>query len=123
MLKFPIPGRVIPGGGFRGTHQDMRLTAEQIEAIKNLAKECFGDDAIVYLFGSRADESRRGGDIDLSIETKLRDLSSALEARSHFLAKLKLRIGDQRIDVVVDYPDRHSHPAIIDVARQTGVRL
>ena len=43
----------------------MRLTAEQIAAIKFLATECFGDHAIVYLFGSRADQSRRGGDIDL----------------------------------------------------------
>lgn len=47
----------------------MRLTPTQIATIKDATAEIFGDDARVWLFGSRADDSRRGGDVDLMVET------------------------------------------------------
>ena len=43
----------------------MRLTQRQIQAIKQVAAEVFGCNAKTYLFGSRVDDSQRGGDIDL----------------------------------------------------------
>jgi len=101
----------------------MRLTTEQISAIKELAIDSFGEQAVVHLFGSRTDDRKRGGDIDLYIETDMRDLGSIVDAKLRFLAKLKYRIGDQRIDVVLNYPTRRRLPAIIDIAKQTGVRL
>jgi len=101
----------------------MRLTPPQITAIKELAQECFGEGTAVYLFGSRVDDHRRGGDIDLCVETYESDIARVLDAKICFLAKLKLRIGDQRIDVVVNYPTRRRPPPIIDVAKRTGIRL
>ena len=55
-------------------------------------------DGAVYLFGSRTDDSKRGGDIDLFIETS--DTSDLFMKKIRFLAKLKRAIGDQKIDVV-----------------------
>ena len=39
----------------------MRLSADQIEAIKQETAHFFGADARVWLFGSRADDAARGG--------------------------------------------------------------
>jgi predicted nucleotidyltransferase len=101
----------------------MRVSSREIAAIKELAKECFGPEAVVYLFGSRVDDGKRGGDIDLYIETDECDAARVLDAKYDFLAKLKRRIGDQRVDVVVSFPARQQIPPIIEVARRTGVRL
>jgi predicted nucleotidyltransferase len=79
----------------------MRLTDFEIETITSLARRHFGDDARVYLFGSRTDDSKRGGDIDLFISNKNENLLT-LNAKIHFLVELKKRIGDQKIDVVFD---------------------
>ncbi len=44
----------------------MRLSKREIELIKNKVQTVFGD-AIVYLFGSRMNDRKKGGDIDLYI--------------------------------------------------------
>ncbi len=43
----------------------MRLTPRQQQIIREAARDVFGTEARVWLFGSRVDDSRRGGDIDL----------------------------------------------------------
>lgn len=101
----------------------MRLSEHDISTIKTLAQECFGDRAVVYLFGSRVDDTRRGGDIDLYIETDFDDVDRLIDARLHFLSRLKQRIGDQRIDVVLRYPSQQPPPAIHTIAKRTGIRL
>lgn len=46
----------------------MRLKPDEIDAIKSAAEEAFGRTVVVRLFGSRAHDDRRGGDIDLHFE-------------------------------------------------------
>ncbi len=48
----------------------MRLSRREINIIKERIHKVFGD-ATVYLFGSRVDDAKRGGDIDLYIIPKL----------------------------------------------------
>ena len=79
----------------------MRLSQFEIEAIHSIAKKYFGSDAQVFLFGSRVDDDKKGGDIDLFISTNEMDLLT-LEIKIQFLADLKSQIGDQKIDVVFD---------------------
>jgi len=43
----------------------VRLTEEEIKAIVETAKEVFGEKVKIWLFGSRVDLNKRGGDIDL----------------------------------------------------------
>ena len=50
----------------------MRLEPEEVAAIKAAARHAFGADAVVRLFGSRVDDSLRGGDIDARIELDVR---------------------------------------------------
>lgn len=75
----------------------MRLTASEIDAIKVSASDVFPN-CVVYLFGSRVDDSKRGGDIDLYI--KLSDKTHLFEKKIKFLAQLKRAIGEQKIDLV-----------------------
>lgn len=79
----------------------MRLTDFQIDSIKELARTFFGDDATVFLFGSRIDNLKKGGDIDLFIKNNHEE-SLTIEAKAQFLVKLKSKIGDRKIDVVLD---------------------
>jgi uncharacterized protein len=49
----------------------MRLSQQQQEVIQHLVHGEVGADACVSVFGSRLDDSRRGGDLDLLIETSI----------------------------------------------------
>lgn len=45
----------------------MRLTAKEVAAIKRAVGDVLGDGTEVRLFGSRVDDSARGGDVDLMV--------------------------------------------------------
>lgn len=47
----------------------MRLTTDQIQAIRKTTERVLGADARVSLFGSRVSDDYKGGDIDLFFET------------------------------------------------------
>ena len=47
----------------------MRITPEQTETIVKTLRSIAGPDVKVWLFGSRLDDTRRGGDLDLLIES------------------------------------------------------
>ncbi|MGM0377483.1 MAG: nucleotidyltransferase domain-containing protein [Bacteroidota bacterium] len=79
----------------------MRLSKLQIDIINNLARKYFGQETTVYLFGSRTDDRKKGGDIDLLIKNN-DETTLILETKIHFLAELKTKIGDRKIDVVFD---------------------
>jgi len=101
----------------------MRLTPQQQSAIRATATETFGEEANVWLFGSRVDDNKRGGDIDLLIETRQSDVAEIVRAELAFLTKLQMKLGEQKIDVLVNYPTRHYTPPIFTIAKQTGIQL
>lgn len=99
----------------------MRLTEQQIQAIKQVVAEVLGDQAEVRLFGSRVDDNARGGDIDLYIH-----LTQPIE-RPAFVAtliqaKLIRQIGERKVDILLDAPNLKRVP-IHQVAELTGVAL
>lgn len=81
----------------------MRLQPKEIQTIIQVAKDIYGEGVKVYLFGSRLDDEKRGGDIDLLVRTegKKKDVL----ARIRMIARLKLHLGDQKIDVIGDHED------------------
>ncbi|WP_319559814.1 nucleotidyltransferase domain-containing protein [Marispirochaeta sp.] len=99
----------------------MRITVREQEAIRETAFEIFGDTSKVILFGSRADDAKKGGDIDLMIETE-ETSSNALSKKIPFLVKLKQKIGDRKIDVVIRAADSGAQP-IYKIARSEGVEV
>lgn len=101
----------------------MRLTEQEISAIREQAQHFFGNDVRVYLFGSRTDDSQRGGDIDLLLETRINDVDRIFSLEMQFLAAVKSMIGEQKIDLIVDYPALSERPPVYEHARQTGALL
>ena len=101
----------------------MRLTSSQISCIKQVAAEVMGDQARLLLFGSRADDTRRGGDIDLYVAEPVLLPDAQLQAKLKFLVKLKRQIGERRIDLVfAPAPGQPAWP-IHAIAQQTGIPL
>lgn len=74
----------------------MRISHEQIDFLK---KEIISalPDAVVYLFGSRTDDSKKGGDIDIMIlsDRKIRWKEKAM-IRWHYFEKF----GEQKLDII-----------------------
>ena len=73
----------------------MRLKENEIAAIKSVVKK-YDENAAVYLFGSRTDDKKRGGDIDILVISDKIKLSEKIKIKTN-LYKL---IGEQRIDLV-----------------------
>lgn len=101
----------------------MRLTQEQVDAIRETATAVFGNDSKVWLFGSRVDDDKRGGDIDLYIDAPLHDAAELVDAKLRLLVGLRKRLGNRKIDVVVRRAGAKTDAAIDRIARQTGIRL
>lgn len=97
----------------------MRLESREVEEIKQVAKECFGIETKVYLFGSRTDNNKKGGDIDLYIETTAKE--NLFDKKIKMLQMLYERLGEQKIDIVVN---NYANPLYIHkVAREEGIIL
>jgi predicted nucleotidyltransferase len=99
----------------------MRLNDFYRTAIKEILLEHFGAESKFYLFGSRVDDSKRGGDIDLYIETNL-ESAMADKAKSKAEWEMMEKLGEQRIDFVVHVNGKEFTP-IENIARKTGVEL
>lgn len=76
---------------------NVRLSQEEIENLK--ASVAAADpEGRVYLFGSRTDTARRGGDIDLLIVSKKIGRKDLTAIRWNFFE----RFGEQKLDIVLD---------------------
>lgn len=76
----------------------MRLSKRIINILQDNIKKSFGD-VDIYLFGSRTDDTKKGGDIDLAIDTYL-SKQEFRKKKSLFLSLL-IRIDfDYKVDIV-----------------------
>ncbi len=77
------------------SHLSIRLSQETIDLIKNYVMSV-DKDAHVYIFGSRADSKKKGGDIDIFI------LSQLFHNENRRCLKFKLEdlLGEQKIDIL-----------------------
>lgn len=99
----------------------MRLTPSQVEIIRGTARQLLGAGAQVTLFGSRADDNRRGGDVDLMVEVAYTlDEPAMLSAR--LASRVSRAMDGRKVDVVLKAPNLLPQP-IHQIARETGVVL
>ena len=76
----------------------MRLSAPQLQALKNALEGVAGR---VYLYGSRTDHARRGGDIDVLIFSDADPYRLSADVRLRYQMEC-----DEKIDVLVVDPNR-----------------
>ena len=120
---------VVPVSGLAGRayNNRMRLNTDQIQAICQAATAAFGQGTSVWLFGSRVDDSKRGGDIDLLVRPHVRTDADAAEPQQAFMQKIKMlnllerSLGERKIDLVVE--QAQDMRPIVEVAHKTGIKL
>ena len=99
----------------------MRLTTEQARIIRQAGQKILGQQVLIRLFGSRARDDLKGGDIDLYFET-----NKVIENRAQAICKLQgalmWTLGDRKIDILLK-DARTPENAIFKIARETGVTL
>lgn len=106
-----------------GQERKIRLSNYDLTAIKSLFIKHFLSGDKLWLFGSRADLSKKGGDIDLYVETYAKDPEQALKMKSDFLWDLEQKIGEQKIDIVLNMLRTPYPLPIYEIAKSTGVRI
>ena len=101
----------------------MRLSEQQQTIIRTSVAENFGADAGVWLFGSRVDDHKRGGDIDLYIESASENAAQLINAKLALLVALQQQLGEQKIDVVIRRANSAADLPIYQIAKTTGIKL
>ncbi len=99
----------------------MRLTDDQTQAIKQLARKIAGEQVCVRVFGSRLDDSARGGDLDLMLELPEPADNPALMA-ARFSARVSRLMHGRKVDVLIAAPNLMRLP-IHDIAFKEGKAL
>jgi predicted nucleotidyltransferase len=96
----------------------MRLSNHEIDIIKrNILK--YIKDAKIMLFGSRVDDAKKGGDIDIFVETKQ---EVTLKEQLKILANIEMEGLSRRVDLLVKTPNSKEQN-IFKTAMQEGVLL
>lgn len=99
----------------------MRLDDKTRKIIKSEVASQLGVEAIVRLFGSRVDDAQRGGDIDLLIDPG-RPLAHRIQAECRLAARLYIKLGGRKVDVLIKDPLRPLLP-IHEQALRNGIIL
>ncbi|SFV64566.1 hypothetical protein MNB_SV-9-73 [hydrothermal vent metagenome] len=95
----------------------MRLSLEKINLLKSTILSILPN-ATIYLFGSRVDDNKRGGDIDILIlgDRKLNFIEKAQIEKVFFI-----KFGEQKLDLIsFDY---NSKDTFKEVALMEAIKL
>jgi len=96
----------------------MRLANRLRDKIKKSALNSFGD-VDVFLFGSRVDDTKRGGDIDIAVDVDLQP-DEFRKNKIKFTVEL-IKLGfDLKIDVV---PFKGTDKLLNDEVHKTALKL
>jgi predicted nucleotidyltransferase len=90
----------------------MRLSAHEYKAIHRILDK-INPHGRIYLFGSRTDDSKKGGDIDLFFESSI-----TLDLKLRLALEYRLSVEcDTKVDLLVKNPEQEDSP-IFKIARE-----
>ena len=99
----------------------MRLTPQQQSAIRTAVIETFGEEATIWLFGSRVDDNALGGDLDLMLELP-EPLDNPARLAAQIAAQVSRTMNGRKVDVLLSAPNLMKLP-IHDMAIREGIEL
>lgn len=94
----------------------MRISQNQVQLIAESIHHHLGESARMWLFGSRLDDKKRGGGLDIYVETDRHTLGDEIRCKLQLEQSL-----DMPIDLIVNYRDEVT--PIAQIAKTTGVAL
>ena len=97
----------------------MRLSSAIIDKLRRAIKNSFGD-VPVYLFGSRVNDDKIGGDIDLAIDIELSQEDFKKKRVLFKTQLLKIAFEEISVDVV---PYQPTDELLAKEIARTGIRL
>ena len=96
----------------------MRLEKEEIQIIKSNILNSIKD-ANIILFGSRVDDTKKGGDIDIFVQTNQKvNLSDEL----NILTGIEIDGIERKVDLIIQTPYKQIQP-IFQTALKEGINL
>lgn len=99
----------------------MRLSTEQRLALKAQFADALGADCEVLVFGSRADDHQRGGDVDLLVRSP-RVLQRPVWLAASLAARAARLLGGRQVDVLLLDPAMKVQ-AVHAAALKSGIPL
>lgn len=96
----------------------MRLKENIVQIIVESSQTSFGT-VDIYLFGSRTDDSKKGGDIDIAIDIEL-SREEFRSKKAKFIATLLRKGFDLKIDLV---PYNAKDPLLHSQIRKNSIKL
>jgi len=95
----------------------MRLSHTELTALRSIIG-ALDPAGRVYLYGSRADDARKGGDIDVYLQA-----SRPIDLKTRLSTQYRLELAcDTRVDLLVKNPGQ-TEQAIHQIAVEKGVLL
>lgn len=103
--------------------QGIRLSEEELLFLKKQFRLFFSSEDHLWIFGSRVDLNKRGGDLDLYIETTEKEVDQAIKKKNRLIIALWEQWGEQKIDVVLNIVALQEQLPIFKIAKEEGVFL
>ena len=100
----------------------MRLSTAQRLALKQRFSDELGPDCEVRIFGSRADDAARGGDVDLLVRCCPRRLERKVWLAARLAVSAERLLGGRKVDVLLVDPDTSLQP-VHHAALRDGIAL
>jgi len=94
----------------------MRLSEKERACLISAVRK-YDRNARVYLFGSRTDDGKRGGDIDLLIRSQHLGTRELRKIRMEFFQEF----GEQKLDILID--EGNGHDPFVRLIRSQAVPL
>ena len=99
----------------------MRITTQQQQDIKQVINDLTEEPPKIILFGSRVDDTQKGGDVDLML-LFTHHINHPAKLSAKIAAKLTKLFQGRKIDILLSAPNLEEQP-IHHIARKNGIIL
>ncbi len=101
----------------------MRISNKEIASIIQALTPHITEPSTLYLYGSRVDDERHGGDIDLLVLTSKNECDKLMIKKHIMLCDIKEKIGDQKIDLTIANKDGKYQDPFLKIILEKAILL